>query len=52
MTIMASLQKVLAKFPGSFTTQDELVKEIYEPTVDNDIFYRIKRTLVSELLGE
>jgi hypothetical protein len=50
MTIMASLQKVLAKKPGEFVHADELVKEIYEPTEDNDIFYRIKRTLVSELL--
>ncbi len=50
MTIMASLQAVLAKRPGEFVHADELVKAIYEPTEDNDIFYRIKRTLVSEIL--
>lgn len=50
MTIMASLQRFLAAKPGEFVHADQLVKEIYEPTEDNDIFYRIKRTLVSEVL--
>ncbi len=50
MTIMNSLEKVLAKRQGEFVHADHLVKEIYEPTGDNDVFYRIKRTLVSELL--
>ena len=50
MTILNAIQDVLAHSAKDFVHADDLVKAIYEPTNDNDIFYRIKRTIVSEAI--
>jgi hypothetical protein len=50
MTIIEAIQRVLVQSVKDYLHADELVREIYEPTSDNDIFYRIKRTVVSEAI--
>lgn len=51
MTIIASIQKALAKHgTGVILHADDIIKEIYLPITDNDQFYRIKRTIVSEVI--
>jgi hypothetical protein len=50
MTIIEAIQRVLVQSAKDYLHADELVREIYEPTSDNDIFYRIKRTVVSEAI--
>ena len=50
MTIIEAIQRVLVQSAKDYLHADELVREIYEPTTDNDIFYRIKRTVVSEAI--
>jgi hypothetical protein len=50
MTIIGSIQRALEKRPEPFLHVDEIVKDIYEPIADSAQFYRVKRTVVSELL--
>jgi hypothetical protein len=50
ITIIEAIQRVLVQSVKDYVHADELVREIYESTSDNDIFYRIKRTVVSEAI--
>ena len=51
LTIVGAIQHAFQKWPDRvFVHVDELVREIYEPIVDNDQFYRVKRTIVSETI--
>jgi hypothetical protein len=51
-TILMAIERVLERLKGEheFVHVDDLVKEIYVPISDNDQFYRVKRTLVSEII--
>lgn len=51
MTILGSIRKALQQHGDhEFLHVDEIVKEIYLPISDNDQFYRVKRTVVSETI--
>ena len=42
--------EMLAPNIGQTVHVDALVREIYEPISNNDVFYRVKRTIVSEII--
>jgi hypothetical protein len=52
MTAIGAIQKALNKIttPGTAVHIDRVAEEIYNPIPDRDVFYRIKRTLVSEAI--
>lgn len=50
-TIIAGMRRAFEKIaPTGFVHVDKIVSEMYNPIEDRDVFYRIKRTLVSELI--
>jgi hypothetical protein len=50
MTIIDALRVGLQKQKEKFAHVDVLMNEVYLPIRDNDQFYRVKRTVVSELI--
>ncbi len=52
LTIVASAQRALSRLvpPNGFAHVDQIVQEVYDPIPHKDVFYRIKRTVVSELI--
>jgi hypothetical protein len=52
MTIVKSAEVAIGKLAGAGVPihVDRIVREIYEPIPHKDVFYRIKRTVVSELI--
>lgn len=50
-TIIAAMHRAFEKIaPVGFVHIDKIVNEVYHPIQDRDVFYRIKRTLVSEII--
>ena len=50
-TIIAAMHRAFEKIaPTGFIHIDKIVNEVYHPIEDRDVFYRIKRTLVSEII--
>ena len=51
-TLIKSAQIASEKLtrPGEFIHVDNIIQEVYEPIPHRDVFYRIKRTMVSELI--
>jgi hypothetical protein len=52
MTIVKSAEVAISKLAGTGVPVhvDRIVREIYEPIPHKDVFYRIKRTVVSEII--
>lgn len=50
MTIVDSIRHALSKWTEDYVHVDQIVREIYLPIADNDQFYRVKRTVVSETI--
>jgi hypothetical protein len=52
LTHIESAKLALTKLvrPGETTHVDNIVREIYNPFQDNDLFYRVKRIVVSEII--
>jgi hypothetical protein len=50
-TIIEAMHRAFEKIaPTGFVHIDKIVDEVYNPIEDRDVFYRIKRTLVSEVI--
>lgn len=50
ITIMEAVQRALQKIGKEYAHVDEIIREAYAPISDSGQFYRVKRTLVSEIL--